>query len=314
MTDRLSTLRLLASAMDLGSISAAARRYGMSTTSASRRMMDLEQDLGVRLLERTTRYVAPTEAGQRLRDRIGPLIAALDSALREAGEDPDVPSGVLHMLARRSFAMMHIAPLLPTLNAQHPKVVVDLQLTETVDIAPDGDVDLAIRLGAPASKTLASTVLASGRRVLAASPDYLKRAGAPATIEDLSAHACLTYRQAEANAAWVFETKFGRREIAVDGPLRATSGELLREAALGGLGLVLLPAWMIGCDLAAGRLVTCLPDNAAWPAGFDREIVVVHRRAAPLPPKVAAFLAHIVGRDFENSDIGSDATQSRNSG
>lgn len=299
--DRLSTLKVFVSAVDAGSISRAARRHGLSTTSASRRLMELEHELGVRLLDRTTRYVAPTEAGRRLRDRVAPLVAGLDLAIREAGEDPHAPSGTLRILARRSFAMLHIAPLLPEFIAAHPRVAVDLHLTETVEIAPGEEVDLVIRLGAPGEKTLVSHKLASGRRILAGSPDYLARAGMPAGIEELAAHDCLTYRRAEAEPVWVFEMPSGRRELAVRGPLRATNGEVLREAAIAGLGLVLLPAWLISDDVAAGRLVRCLQQITAWPSGFNREIVAVHRRIDPLPAKIAAFLAHLAGRRFEGN-------------
>ena len=300
MIDRLSTLKLLVSAVELASISGAARRHGLSTTSASRRLMELEEDLGVRLLERTTRYVSPTEAGQRLCDRVGSLLAGLDNALREAGEDPHVPTGTLRLLARRSFAMRHIAPLLPGFLAAHPGVAVDLQLTETVDIAPGEDIDVVIRLGTPAEKTLVAHRLASGRRLLVASPDYIARFGVPERIEDVANHDCLTYRRAETEPVWVFDTPEGRCELPVRGPLRSTNGEVLREAALSGLGLALLPAWMIGEDVAAGRLVPCLAGLTAWPAGFDREIVAVHRRVDPLPPKVAAFIAYLAGRRFES--------------
>lgn len=299
MMDRLSTLKLFSSAVELGSISGAARHHGLSSTSASRRLMELETELGVRLLDRTTRYVAPTEAGLRLAERIGPLVGGLESALREAGESADVPSGTLRILARRSFAVLHLTPLLPAFLAAHPEVNVDLALTETVEISPGEDVDLVIRLGAPAEKTLTSHVLASGRRVLVAAPDYLARAGRPGRIEELEGHTFLTYRRTEAEPIWVFETPQGRREFTIEGRLRSTNGEILREAALAAQGLALLPVWMVWPDLAAGRLVTVLPEVPAWPAGFDREIVAVHRRAEPVPPKIAAFIGHLRGRCFE---------------
>jgi DNA-binding transcriptional LysR family regulator len=302
--DRLSTLKVFVSAVDAGSISRAAHRHGLSTTSASRRLMELEQELGVRLLDRTTRYVAPTEAGRRLRDRVAPLVAGVELALREVGEDLHLPSGTLRILARRSFAMLHIAPLLPKFLAAHPNVAVDLQLTEAVEIVPGEDVDLVVRLGAPVEKTLVSHRLASGRRILAASPDYLARAGMPAEVEDVGAHDCLTYRRAETGPVWIFETPAGLRELQVRGPLRATNGEVLREAAVAGLGLILLPAWMIASDIAAGRLVRCLPQVVAWPSGFDREIAAVHRRVEPVPAKIAAFMSHLEGRRFEGDLAG----------
>ena len=298
--DRVSTLKLLLSAVEMGSISGAAKQHGLSSTSASRRLMELEADMGVRLLERTTRYVAPTEAGRRFCDRIAPSVMELDLAAREAAEDPDLPSGALQVVARRSFAMKHLTPLLPGFLRAHPRMTMDLRLTEAVDIAPGKGVDLVIRLGAPAEKSLVSHTLASGRRVLAASPGYLARAGAPRRIVDLAEHACLTYRRGEAEPVWIFETPEGRRELAVQGPLRSTNGEVLREAALAGMGLVLLPAWMIGADLAAGRLIACLPEVSGWPNGFDREIVAVHRRLTPTPRKITAFIAYLTARSFED--------------
>lgn len=303
MIDRISTLKLFVAAVEEGSIAAACRRFGISTTSGSRRIQELEARLGVQLLDRTTRSLAPTQAGQQLSSALTGNLMAIDLALRQAGEITDEPTGLLRVLARRSFGMMHVSPMLPRFLAQHPKMTVDLEMTEQVEIVPGDGVDLVIRLGAPVEKSLVAFPLASGTRILCASPQYLLQHGAPQTIEALGTHACLTYRRAEERGTWVFERMESgaaiRQSIEVTGPLRATNGEILREAALSGLGVVLLPAWMVAEDVARGKLVRCLPNVRAWPAGFDTEIFVVHRRLNPLPGKISAFVAALLGLEPE---------------
>ncbi len=303
MIDRISTLKLFVATLEEGSIAAACRRFGISATSGSRRIQELEAHLGVQLLDRTTRSLTPTQAGQKLSAALMRNLLAIDAALREAGEVTDEPSGVLRVLARRSFGMMHVSPLLPRFLAQHPKLTIDLEMTEQVEIAPGDGIDLVIRLGEPTEKSLVAFPLASGTRILCASPQYLLQNGAPETIEALATHACLTYRRAEERSTWVFEQMENgsaiRQSIDVTGPLRATNGEILREAAISGLGLVLLPAWMVAQDVTHGRLVRCLPTVRAWPAGFDTEIFVVHRRINPLPAKISAFVAALLALEPE---------------
>jgi DNA-binding transcriptional LysR family regulator len=303
MIDRISTLKLFVAAVEEGSIAAACRRFGISTTSGSRRIQELEAHLGVQLLDRTTRSLAPTQAGQHLAGALARSLSAIDAAMREAGEVTDEPSGLLRVLARRSFGMMHLSPFLPQFLAQHPKLTIDLELTEQVEIAPGDGVDLVIRLGAPVEKSLVAFPLASGTRILCASPQYLLQHGTPESIDALSAHACLTYRRAEERSIWVFErTENGsaiRLSIDVTGPLRATNGEVLCEAAIAGLGLVLLPAWMVAEDVARGRLVRCLANVRAWPAGFDTEIFAVYRKQNPLPAKISAFVSALLALEPE---------------
>ena len=303
MIDRISTLKLFVAAVEGSSIVAACRRLGISTTSGSRRIQELEAHLGVQLLDRTTRSLAPTQAGRQLCDALAGNLMAIDAALREAGEVTDESSGLLRVLARRSFGMMHVSPMLSGFLALHPKMTVDLEMTEQVEIAPGDGIDVVIRLGAPAEKSLIAYPLASGTRILCASPQYLLRRGMPHSIEALGAHDCLTYRRAQERGAWVFERMEGgaptRQAIEVAGPLRATNGEILREAAKAGLGLVLLPAWMVADDIANGSLLRCLTDVRAWPAGFDTEIFVVHRRLNPLPAKISAFVGALLALEPE---------------
>ncbi len=292
--DRLTALRLFLRALDRGAIAAAGRSLGLSSTAASRTLRELEDALGLRLLDRTTRHVAPTEAGRRLAARVAPLLESLDAALAEARETQEEATGTLRVVARRSYALRHVVPRLAAFRAAHPRVEVDLSLTEQTGLVPGSGVDLVIRLGLPAGKSFIGHRLASGRRILCASPSYLARHGAPASPEDLRRHACLAYRQEEEPPVWVFTTPAGRREIEVTGPFRSNSGEALRSAALDGVGLVLLPEWMVGEDVAAGRLAALLEGLAAWPERYQAEIYAVHVRADRMPAKIAAFVAQLL--------------------
>jgi len=291
--DRLQALQLFARVIERGTISAAGRSLGLSKTVASKRLQDLESDLNVRLLNRTTRHVSATEAGQSLYERVIPMIRDVEAILEQIAESSDKPSGVLRILARRSFGMLHIMPALPSFRALYPDLSVDLRLTETVDITPSHGVDIAIRLGRPEEKSLEAELLTTDRRVLCASPDYFERCPPPEDRDDLDRHDCLTYGQDAEPAVWVFEDASGRRDIEVTGVVRSNSGEVLRQAALDGLGLAVLPEWMVAWDIAGGRLKSCLTELRVYPAGYSAEIYAVYMRDVLRPMKVNAFIDHL---------------------
>lgn len=246
-----------------------------------------------RLLHRTTRSVSATEAGRLLFERVSPLMNELDAAVRMAGELHGQPSGVLRVVARRSFGILHVAPALTSFCKAYPQVAVELALTETMDLVPGNGMDLVIRLGRPAEKSSVATRLASDTRLLCASPSYLAQVPPPAGPQDLERHDCLAYRREYEPAIWVFEEAGRRREVAITGPLRSNSGEVLRRAALDGMGLALLPDWMVADDVAAGGLQRCLPELRIYPAGYQAEIYAVHVRQDFVPAKVAAFVSHL---------------------
>ena len=295
--DRLTAFRLFLRTLDRGGIAAAGRSLGLSATAASRALRELEDDLALRLFDRTTRHVAPTEAGRRLAARIAPLLEGLDAAMVEAREMHDDATGMLRIVARRSYALRHVVPHLASFRTAHPRVEIDLALTEQTGLVPAHGVDMVIRLGLPASKSFIGHRLASGRRILCASPGYILRHGAPATPDAVLQHPCLTYREAEEAPVWVFATgSGGRQDVTVTGPFRSNSGEALRQAALDGMGLVLLPEWMVGEDVASGQLTALLPGLPAWPERYQAEIHAVHARAERLPAKIAAFVAHLLAK------------------
>lgn len=291
--DRLQALQLFARVIERGTISAAGRSLGLSKTAASKRLQDLETELNVRLLNRTTRHVSATEAGQSLYERVIPMIRDMEAVLEQISEASDKPSGILRILARRSFGMLHIVPALPSFRALYPDLSVDLRLTETVDIAPSHGVDIAIRLGRPDEKSLEAERLTTDRRILCASPDYFERCPPPKDQFDLGRHDCLTYGQDAEPAVWVFEEEGRRRDVRVTGAIRSNSGEVLRQAAVDGLGLAVLPEWMVARDIAQGRLKSCLAGPRVYPAGYSAEIFAVYMRDTLRPMKVSAFIEHL---------------------
>jgi DNA-binding transcriptional LysR family regulator len=195
--DRLTVLRLFLRTLHHGGIAAAGRTLGLSPTAASRALRDLEHDLALRLLDRTTRHVAATEAGRQLAARIVPLLEGLDAAMVEARELHEEASGTLRLVARRSYALRHVVPHVAGFRAAHPRVEVDLELTERTGLVPAHGVDLVIRLGLPAGESFTGHRLASGRRILCASPGHIARHGLPATPAAVLRHPCLTYREDE---------------------------------------------------------------------------------------------------------------------
>lgn len=295
--DRLTALRLFLRALDRGGIAAAGRSLGLSATAASRALRELEHDLALRLFDRTTRHIAPTEAGRRLPARVAPLLEGLDTAMVEAREMHEEATGTLRFVAQRSYALRHVVPQLAAFRAAHPRVEIDLALTEQTGLVPAHGVDLVIRLGVPAGKSYTGHPLASSRRILCASPGYIARHSAPATPEAILQHHCLTYHEEEEAPVWVFATvSGGRQEIAVSGPFRSNSGEALRRTALDDMGLVLLPEWMVGEDVASGRLTALLSGWPAWHERYQAEIHAVHARAERIPAKIVAFVAHLVAK------------------
>jgi DNA-binding transcriptional LysR family regulator len=288
--DRLSAMHLFVRVIETGTISSAGRALGMSSTAASKAIQDLERDLQVRLLERSTRHVSATEAGRHLYERLGPLLAELDTVTSSLGELHDRPTGTLRILARRSYGLLHVVPALPRFRDLYPEVRVDLLLTEAVEIAPTHGVDVVVRLGEPTEKSLQGRVLASDRRVMCASPGYLKDRSPPTGPDDLDRHDCLAYKQELEPTVWIFESAAGRREVLVSGSLRSNSGEVLRQAAVDGMGLVLLPEWMVAHELAAGHLVACAFAERVYPAGYGAEIWAVYARHAHVPAKVRVFV------------------------
>jgi DNA-binding transcriptional LysR family regulator len=264
--ERLDDIALFLRVLDLGSISAAARSLDLSVAVASQRLKRLERELGVRLLHRTTRQLHATPEGLLLATQGRGLVEdleALTGGLRQSGAGV---AGTLRVTMPSTFGRMYVSPLLPEFLARHPALRLSVGLDDRqVDLVGAG-LDLAIRIGALDDSSLVSRQLATNRRVLCASPDYLRRHPAPRTAADLARHECLLLAGGRSRQdTWRLVDRRGREvAVRVTGRIESNQGDLLRDAALAGLGIALHSLWHVSDDLRAGRLRQVLPEYG-WP-------------------------------------------------
>jgi DNA-binding transcriptional LysR family regulator len=292
--DRIGDLSLFLRVLDLGSISAAARSLGVSVAVASQRLKRLERELGVRVLHRTTRRLHATPEGIALAEQGRALVEdleALTSGLRQSATDV---SGTLRVTLPASFGRQYVSPLLPEFMARHPRVALNVDLDDRMlDLVGSG-FDLGIRIGALADSGLVARKLASNRRVLCASPQYLRRHGRPRVPAELAGHECLLLvGSAGRGDVWRFGDGEGG-EIAqrVHGRFESNFGELLRDAAVAGLGIARHSIWHVCDELRAGRLQVVLADFPIADTGIHA--VMPQRRL--VPPRVRAFVDFLAAR------------------
>lgn len=286
--ERLGDLDLFLRVLDQGSISAAARSLDVSVAVASQRLKRLEAELGVRLFHRSTRRLHPTAEGVALAQRGRPLVEELESLGAELRQTANEVAGTLRVTLSATFGRQYVSPLLPEFMARYPKLGLSVHLSDRmVDLLGEG-FDLAIRIGALEDSSLAACRIASNRRVLCASPDYLARHGEPHTPQDLAAHACLLlFGRDGRHDLWHFTGPDGEDvAVRVRGRFESDLGDLIRDAALAGQGIASFSLWHIVDDLRAGRLRLLLPDWRLPATAINA--VTPHRRTTP--PRVRAFV------------------------
>ncbi len=302
--DNLKTMRLFLTVLQTGSMSGAGRQAGLSPASVSRHITALEDDLGVRLLNRTSRRLSLTDAGQVYLERAEGLLQDMDEMRDAVTQLAARPRGSLRIQSRISLGTQHVAPLIPAFLAQYPDLKIDLWLTESdLDLTEHG-IDLAIRTGAPADSTLIGRRLASSPRVVCASPEYWAQHGRPVTPEAITSHNCLTYRfeLGTAPALWQFRSaEEPSINLHVTGNFQTNNGDALRLAALSGLGVALLPAWSVKEHLTAGTLEPVLLDFEATVSDLDFGIYALYLSRRNLSVKTRLFIDYLA-TEFSRQD------------
>lgn len=295
-TDELwSRLHWLTVLAQQGSYTAAAARLGVSKAAMSQHMADLERIAGVALVRRTTRSVQLTEAGQRLVDDTRVPFEQIAQTFAQVRDLAGAPRGRLRVTAPVAFARQQLVPRLADFLREYPEVRLELDMSDRLSSMATEGFDLAIRHTAAAPDTHVAWTLCATRSVLAASRSYLRRNGTPAAPEDLVAHNCLHYPRAHDLPVWTFEripTATERVSVPVSGSFSANNSEALRDAALAGLGIALLPDFSAQASLRAGKLVQVLPQ---WkPVGaFADQLYAIRPYSAHVPRAVTAFVTYL---------------------
>lgn len=254
-------MRLFCQVMESGSFTAAAEQLGLSKQFVSRRLIQLEERLGVRLLNRSTRRLDVTPLGQSYYESALRLLSDVEQVEQGIAGQNSEPRGTLRLSAPLSFAMAHLGCLLPSFLQRYPHVSVEVDLSDRpVDLIGEG-YDLVLRIGTLEDSTLIARRIASVERVYCASPEYLARRGTPLKPEDLADHDCLPYGHGR-QVQWRFQTKGKLQSVNVSGRMRVNNGELLRDTAIAGLGVTYLPTFIVAEALKDGRLVTLFEDFA----------------------------------------------------
>jgi len=291
--DNISDMLVLARVAEGGSLSAGGRSLGLSPAVASKRILRLEARLGVRLLNRTSRRLSLTEAGQAYHARCVRILADVEEAEAAATTETTAARGQLTVTAAVAFGRKHVAPAVADFAELHPEVTVDLNLTDSVLDLVEHRIDVAIRIGLGTDETVVARRLATNRRVVCASPAYLARRPAPETPADLARHNCLVLdRPQERQDVWHFKGAAGPQTVRVSGTLQSNNGEVLHDWALAGKGLVWKSSWDVADDLRTGRLVPVLCGFATRDA--DIHALYAHRRL--LPARTRAFLDFVARR------------------
>lgn len=288
--DRFLEMQAFAAVVEAGSFVRGADTLDMSKSAVSRLVAELEERLGTRLLQRTTRKLSLTREGEVFLERCKDLLSAVadaeDEVTRHAGE----VIGDLRISAPVSFGLAHLAQLWPVFMSQHPKVTLDVTLADRfVDLIDEG-YDVAIRIARLADSSLVSRHIANTRLILCATPQYLREHGEPAVPAELADHPVFTYKLLATGEHWHFTGPLGPVAVKVNPRMRSNSGDSCREAALQHQGIILQPSFLVGAQLASGELVEVLPQFRSAELG----IYAVYPSRKQLAPKVRRLVDFLV--------------------
>ena len=290
----LSVLQIFIEVMRHGSFAAVARERNIDPSSVSRTVAGLESELGIRLFQRTTRKLSPTEAGMTYFERIEPLIEEMQQAADIAKDISGNPKGTIRVSCSVSFGIKCIIPLLPEFQAKYPELTIDLLLTDSVVDLLNERIDVAIRLGQPTDSTLIMQKLMETRYSVCASPDYLQQYGQPQIPKDIESHNCLLFPLIGFKTRWIFKHKTGNvQEIPVRGNTIISNAIALQQCAISGMGLTLLPHWLIDEDINTGKLVRLFPDYQVTATNFNTAAWLLYPSRAYIPLKVRVFVEEL---------------------
>lgn len=281
-------LRLFIRIASTHNISMAGNELGLSPPVASMHITKLEEALGVKLIHRTTRKVSLTEEGREFLPHAEEVLNAVDSAKASVGAGSFTPQGTIRVTAPASFGRMHIVPALKGFIEAYPELKVDLRQSDSIVDMVEGGYDIAIRNASLNSSTLVARKLANDKRIICASPKYIKKYGEPKNPQDIYNHQCINLIGID---NWTFNTSKGQQKIKAKGAIRIDNGESIRDACVDGIGLTICSIWCAYNELKEGNLIQVLKDH---PLQSDTAIWAVYPSSRLLAPKVRAFIDYFI--------------------
>ena len=289
--DMVKSMQVYVAVVEGGSFVHAAERFDTSTASISRQVAALEAHLAVRLLQRTTRRLSMSEPGRAFYERAQQILSDIAETEAVIGQQSTQPSGLLRVSVPVSYGLREFARILPGFRARYPGLRLDLDLSDrTVDLVNDS-VDVAVRVGASPALNLIARKIAPVNIIVCASPDYLARRGFPQTPHDLAGHEVLAYSLLASGDTWNFKNNEGvEQAVRTEPSVHANNGDLLRELAVAGGGIIASPDFIVAKDLARGALVPLLQD---WPMA-ESHVFAVYLSRKFLSPKVRVFIDYLV--------------------
>ncbi len=294
--DKLEAMNALVKVVASGSYAEAARRLGLTRSAVSKGVMELEQMLGARLLDRTTRRVTPTEAGLAYYERCISILAQIEETEAQVSRLHDEPKGILKVNAPMTFGTLYLGKAIADFMIRYGDLKVELTLTDRfIDPLEEG-ADITVRIGALVDSSLIARRIAPARLVLVASPAYLQKHGTPQMPADLINHRCLSYGHTTSMQRWHLTEKGQPISVSIGSCMSSNNGDALRDAAVRGIGITSLPTFIVGEDISAGRLQVVLPDNR--PADLT-----IHALYAPnryLAAKTRVFIDFLIERFGKN--------------
>lgn len=301
----ISDLDIFARVARTGNMSAAGREMGLSPAVVSKRISLLEERLGARLFQRTTRQLTLTETGEGYFKRVVDILSLVEEAEDYVSRRNTKPRGTLKVSVPTTFCRLHISPRIPEFLSRYPDIELDVHMSDHfVDIIREG-FDVAIRIGELEDSSLVARKLAAEHRVICAAPSYLERAGIPKSLADLDAHNCLL---AGAQDVWRLEGPEGEQDVRVKGNIRSNSADFVRSAILQGLGIGLRSMWDVGPEIARGDLRVILPEYAGT---SKNAIYAVYSCREFMPSKVNAFIEYLAelyaGDNLTANSVAEDA-------
>lgn len=290
--DKLESMGAFVKVVASGSYAEAARRLGLTRSAVSKAVMELEQQLGARLLDRTTRRVTPTEAGLAYYERCIAILAQVDETEAQISRLHDEPKGVLKINAPMSFGTLYLGDAVADFMVRYSDLKVELNLTDRfIDPLEEG-VDVTVRIGALVDSSLIARRISPARVVIVASPDYLKKHGTPQSPAELTNHRCLSYGHTTSMQRWHLRENGRPISVSIGSCLSSNNGDALRDAAVKGIGIAQLPTFIVGKDIAENRLQVVLP-------AYEPDDLTIHALYAPnryLAAKTRVFIDFLVDR------------------